>query len=104
VAVPWTVIHYVLHLPGAMNQDAALWATTVSLVSISVILGWAYFGSDGSVLLVGLVHASLNGVVPITWGVGDFDPDLAFGVRAIVLAAIAIAIVVLGGFRGRGDL
>jgi membrane protease YdiL (CAAX protease family) len=103
VAVPWTAIHYVLHLPGAMNADAELWATTVSLVAISVILGWVYFGTRGSVLLAGLVHASFNAVVPIKWGVSDYDADLVLGVSALVTAGIAIAIVVLGGFRGRGN-
>ena len=96
VGVPWAVIHLFLQLPGQMNAGLDWWPTLVSLLSYSVILTWAYVGSGGSVLLVALVHAGLNGVAPLMAGL---DVDRTWIIRALVTAAIALAIVLLGGFR-----
>ena len=96
LGVPWAAMHLFLQLPGQMNAGLDWWPTIVSLVSYSVILTWAFVGSGGSVLLVALLHAGLNGVAPLMAGL---DVDRTWIIRAALTASIAIAIVVLGGFR-----
>ncbi len=95
LAVPWTLIHLVLLIPGGMNEGAAVWPTIVMIVAYSVLLTWIYVGS-GSVLVAALVHTGLNGVVPLMSGI---DSDASWAIRAVVAAAIAIAVVAFGGFR-----
>ncbi len=63
-----------------------------------MILTWVYVGTGGSVLMTGLFHALLNGLVPLTNGV---DPNLAWDIRGVVFPIVAILIVALGGFRAR---
>lgn len=98
LSVPWVVMHLALMVPGGMNAGAALWPTVLSLVAYSVVLTWVFVGSGGSVLLAGLVHAGFNGVVPLMRGI---DPDASWAIRAVLAAAIAVAIVGLGGFSTR---
>jgi len=97
LGVPWAVIHLFLQLPGQMNAGLEWWPTLISLLSYSVILTWAFVGSGGSVLLTALIHAGLNGVAPLMAGL---DVDRTWIIRAAAAATIALAIVVLGGFRG----
>ena len=89
-------MHLVLELPGGINEGVATWATVLSLVSYSVVLTWVFVGTGGSVLVTALVHAGLNGVVPLMRGI---DADTSWAVRAVLAAGIAVAIVALGGFR-----
>ena len=96
LGIPWALMHLFLQLPGQMNAGLDVWPTVVSLIGYSVILTWAFVGSGGSVLLVALIHAGFNGVAPLMAGV---DLDRAWIIRAILVAGIAIAIVLLGGFR-----
>jgi len=100
LALPWTIMHLVLELPGGVNEGAAVWPTAVSLFAYSVVLTWVFVGTGGSVLLSALVHAGLNGVVPIMWGV---DPESSWALRAVIAAVIALAVVALGGFRQMAD-
>lgn len=95
LAVPWVVMHLVLMLPGGMNEGAELWPTIVSLVAYSVVMTWVFVGTGGSVLVCSLLHAGLNGVVPLMSGM---DPDASWVVRAILVGIVAIAVVGLGGF------
>jgi membrane protease YdiL (CAAX protease family) len=96
LAVPWALLHLVLLLPGAANEGAAVWPTVLSIVAYSVVLTWIFVGAGGSVLLAALVHAGLNGVVPVMWGV---DADLSWALRAVLAAVIAVAVIAVGGFR-----
>jgi membrane protease YdiL (CAAX protease family) len=96
LGLPWAALHLFLQLPGQMNAGLDWWPTIVSLVSYSVILTWAFVGSGGSVLLVALVHAGLNGVAPLMAGL---DVDRTWVIRALLTASIAVVIVVAGGFR-----
>jgi membrane protease YdiL (CAAX protease family) len=98
LAVPWTVMHLPLMLPGGINEGAALWPTILSLASYSIVLTWIFVRTGGSVLLTGLVHAGFNGVVPLMRGI---DADAAWAIRAVLAALVALAIVVLGGFEVR---
>lgn len=101
LGVPWALIHIVLQLPGGMNEGTAILPGVVALLSYSVVLTWVYLGTGGSVLMAALVHTGLNGVVPLMSGL---DPVLAWDLRAIVAALIAVAIVALGGFRRLDDV
>jgi membrane protease YdiL (CAAX protease family) len=96
LGIPWATIHLFLQLPDQMNAGLDWWPTMVSLVAYSVILTWAYVASGGSVLLTALVHAAFNGMSPLMAGL---DIDRAWIIRALLVAAVAVAIVVLGGFR-----
>jgi len=96
LAVPWTLIHLVLFLPGQQYDFLAIWPMVLSIFSYSVILTWIYVGTGGSVLMTALVHALLNGLAPIMAG---FDNDLSWAIRNILAAGIAIGLVALGGFR-----
>ena len=98
LAVPWIVLHVILLLPGQVNEGAAILPTIISLLAYSIILTWVFVGSGGSILLSGLVHAELNGVVPLMGGV---DADVSWLLRAIVAAVFALVVVALGGMRDR---
>jgi len=95
LGVPWAAMHLFLQLPGQMNAGLDWWPTIVSLLGYSVILAWAYLGSGGSVLLVALIHAGLNGVAPL---MGGLIVDRTWIIRALLAAAIAVVIVLRGGF------
>jgi uncharacterized protein len=97
LAVPWTLIHVPLFLPGQFNGTVALWAMPVSIFAYSIVLTWIFVRTGGSVLMTTLVHAGLNGVAPIMGGV---EPESSWAIRNLLAAGIAIAIVALGGFRG----
>ncbi len=101
LGIPWALIHVVLQLPGGINESTAILPGTVTLFSYSIILTWVYVGTGGSVLMTALVHTGLNGVVPLMSGL---DPALAWDLRAVVAALIAVAIVGLGGFRRFKDM
>jgi uncharacterized protein len=96
LAVPWTLIHVILFLPGQQYDFLAIWPLVLSIVSYSVLLTWIYVGTGGSVLMTGLVHALLNGVAPVMAGV---DADASWAIRNILAAAIAVALVAFGAFR-----
>ena len=99
LAVPWTLIHAFLFLPGQWYGDLAIWPMVVSIFSYSILLTWIFVGTGGSVLMTALFHAALNGVAPIMAGV---DADSSWVIRNVIAAGIAIALVVLGGFRRPG--
>ena len=94
LGVPWAAMHLFLELPGQMNAGLDWWPTMLSLLGYSVILTWAYLGSGGSVLLVGLIHAGLNGVAPL---MGGLIVDRTWIIRALLAATIAVAIILRGG-------
>ena len=99
LAVPWTILHLPLMLvPGGVNEELAVFPGVLALFSYSVILTWIFVGSGGSVLLVALVHAGLNGVVPIFQ---NLDTEQAWLLRALVAAVIAILVIVFGGVHRR---
>jgi uncharacterized protein len=99
LAVPWSILHLPLTLvPGAVNAEAAVFPGVLALFSYSVILTWIFVGTGGSVLLTGLVHAGLNGVVPLMRGV---DPEFSWLLRGIVAAGIAILVALFGGMLRR---
>ena len=98
LGIPWAAIHLFLQLPGQMNEGLDAVPTVVSLLGYSVILTWAFVASGGSVLLVALIHAGLNGVAPLMAGL---EVDRAWTIRAVLVAVIALVVVLRGGLRDR---
>jgi membrane protease YdiL (CAAX protease family) len=97
IAIPWTLMHVGLHLPGQMNEVLILWPLGLSLASYSIILTWLFVRTGGSVLMTTLFHAGLNAMSPVMAGV---DPNTQWVIRNVLAAVIAVAVVALGGFRG----
>ncbi len=95
LAVPWSLIHVVLFLPGQQYDFLALWPLVLSIFSYSILLTWIYIGTGGSMLMTALVHAGLNGVAPIMGGV---DADASWAIRNVLAALIALALIAFGGF------
>jgi membrane protease YdiL (CAAX protease family) len=101
LAVPWTLIHVILFLPGQQYDILAIWPMVLSIFAYSILLTWVYVGTGGSVLLTALLHAGLNGVAPV---MGGLDPDASWAIRNILAAAIAVALIALGAFGPRESL
>jgi CAAX protease family protein len=98
LAIPWTVIHVILFLPGQQYDILAIWPMVLSIFAYSILLTWVYVGTGGSVLLTALLHAGLNGVAPVMAGV---DADASWAIRNILAALIAVGVIALGGFGSR---
>ena len=98
LAIPWTLIHMFLFLPGQWYADLAVWPMVVSIFSYSILLTWIFVGTGGSVLMTALFHAALNGVAPIMAGI---DSDRSWIIRNLLAAGIAVTVVALGGLRRR---
>jgi membrane protease YdiL (CAAX protease family) len=99
LAVPWTLVHLPLFLPGQQYDGLALWAMALSIFAYSILLTWVYVRTGGSVLMTALLHAGFNGVAPLMAG---FDNDDSWAIRNLLVAVIALAVVALGGLRGAG--
>ena len=98
LAIPWTIIHIALFLPGQWYGQLAIWPLFLSIASYSILLTWVYIGTGGSVLMTALFHTGLNGVAPV---MGGIDGDSSWVIRNVLAAAIAVTVVALGGLRGR---
>jgi uncharacterized protein len=99
LAVPWTIMHLPLVLvPGSINEGLAVIPSVLALFGYSIILTWIFVGSGGSVLLTGIVHAGLNGVVPIFQNLNDEQSWLW---RGIVAAVIAVLVILFGNMQRR---
>ena len=96
LAAPWAVVHLALYLPGQPLEGTAVWPSVVSIVAMSVLTGWLYVRTGGSVLITTLFHTASNATTPLTWSV---DPAAAWAIRPVLLGVFALAIVVLGGLR-----
>jgi membrane protease YdiL (CAAX protease family) len=96
LAIPWTLIHLALFLPGQWYGELAVWPLFLSIASYSILLTWVYLGTGGSVLMTALFHAGLNGVAPV---MGGIDGDSSWIIRNVLAAVIAVSVVALGGLR-----
>jgi membrane protease YdiL (CAAX protease family) len=95
LAVPWTLVHVGLHMPGQMNEVLILWPLVLSIFSYSIILAWLFVRTGGSVLMTALFHAGLNAMSPVMVGI---EPNTQWIIRNIIAALIAVAVIALGGF------
>jgi membrane protease YdiL (CAAX protease family) len=68
LGLPWGIIHLVIILPGMMNEGTPAIPQTIQLISLGIILTWAYIRSGGSVLTTTLLHGSQNAFVVINRG------------------------------------
>jgi membrane protease YdiL (CAAX protease family) len=93
--VIFVLLHVPLYLAGQLYDGLPFWPLPVVLLASSLLLTWIYLRT-GSLLLAGVMHASLNATVPLTWGL---DPAWVWQFRAVVLTAIASAVVFVGGWR-----
>jgi uncharacterized protein len=90
-------------IPGTAQSHLPLTLFLVRTVALSVISTWIYNGTKRSLLMVLLFHASLN-----TWpnslyiieAEGTFAPYVS---TTVIYAGWAVALVILGLIRGRGD-
>ncbi len=99
LAVPWTIMHLPLQLvSGGVNEGSAVIPGVLALFGYSVILTWIFVGSGGSVLLTAIVHAGLNGVVPIFQ---NLDADQSWLWRGIIAAVIAVLVALYGNMQRR---
>ena len=92
VAIPFTLIHLPLHLPGHLYDGLPMWPTILSLVAYSLVFAWMFSASAGSALLVGLMHAAANGAVSLTWGI---DTVRVWEMRGVAFAIVGLVVVVL---------
>lgn len=95
VGVVFLALHVPLYLPGQLYDGMPGWPLPFILLTGSVLLTWIYIRT-GSVLLAGLMHASLNATVPLTWGL---DPTWVWQARAVVLVLIVVVVVLVTGLR-----
>ena len=93
------VIWAVWHLPLFFIPDAGVTGQSfpiylLSVTSLSVLLGWLYWKTGGSLLLVMLMHASVNNTMGIVPGAvpGATDP-LSFNGSLIFWASTGISMV-----------
>ena len=61
-------------------------------------LTWAYVGSGGSALIAALMHATFNGLTPLSRGI---DPVAEWQLHAIVVTVIAVVVVALSPWLRR---
>jgi membrane protease YdiL (CAAX protease family) len=95
VGAIFILIHAPLYLPGQLYAGLPFWPLPIILLTYSMLLTWIYLQTR-SVLLAGLMHASFNATVPLTWGL---DPDWVWQARAIVLIIITAVVVLITGIR-----
>jgi membrane protease YdiL (CAAX protease family) len=92
----WAAFHLPLYLPGQMYDGVPLWPLPTYIIATSFLLTWVFVNTRGSVLMVSLLHAALNAVTPLTWGI---DPVVAWELRAVVLAVAALVLIAIAGPR-----
>lgn len=96
------------HLPNYFRPD---WASvngglsfsgiavfTLAALAFSVIIGWAYNGTGGSVLIAVLCHASVNFSQGLT---GDMFPAAKNNEVAPVIGFVIVALAIVFATRGR---
>lgn len=103
VGLVWALWHMPLFVaPDAVQSEIPFVPYLSLLVGLSVVFGWVYNGTGGSVLLVALMHAGFNASVgSVTLGLGSTDIG-----RFVVLCAVVtwLAVGVIVQTRGRQTL
>ncbi len=89
VGTLFLAMHVPLYLPGQLYAGLAFWPLPIILFAYSILLTWVYLRTR-SVLITGLMHATFNGTVPLTWGV---DADWVWAARALALVIITTLVV-----------
>lgn len=90
LGLPWGIIHLVIVLPGMMSVGSPAIPQTIVLLSLGVILTWAYVRSGASVLTTTLLHGVQNGLVVINRGLTNTE---ATWLMMWVYLALAVVLV-----------
>jgi uncharacterized protein len=95
----WGVWHLPLWLTGSPSNPLALFPVfVISAVAMSVLLTWLYNGTEGSLLLVVLLHATAN--LPVTFLItplGGRAMILPYACYTVLLIITAALVVVTNG-------
>lgn len=84
---PWHA--FLWYAEGQNVMSINYWIDTyVNLIPLSIVCGWMYNRSKGSILVVGIAHAASNTVV-------DFLPNLNWGVFTMTMYAAAFLMVLV---------
>jgi membrane protease YdiL (CAAX protease family) len=93
LGVVWAAWHIPLFvLPDSGSTGQSFPAYLLQVMAMSVVLAFLYWKTDGSLLLVMLMHASMNnttGIVPAATG-GAITP-IAFGGSLVAWATVALS-------------
>lgn len=106
LGVIWAVWHLPLFfIPNAGVTGQSFPIYLLSVTGLSVLLGWLYWRTGGSLLLVMLMHASVNntaGIVPaaVPGATNPWSLDGSFIFWASTAISLAIAAVLLPRMRG----
>jgi membrane protease YdiL (CAAX protease family) len=92
VGLLFLIPHVFLYLPGQIYDDLPIWPLPLLILSGSVLYTWVFVGSRGSAMLAALMHATSNGLTPISRGI---DPVLVWQIQAVVITVFAVAVVLL---------
>src|SRR5215216_561498 len=96
IGVIWALWHLPLWLTGAPGRTPSLYAAfVVSTIALSVLLTWVYNSTGGSLLMVVLIHATVN--LPMTLSIDELGSratvPLLLYFALLVVAAIVVVIV-----------
>jgi uncharacterized protein len=92
VGLLFLIPHVGLYLPGHIYENLPIWPLPLLIVSGSILYTWVFVGSRGSALLAALMHASSNGLTPLSRGI---DPVLVWQIQGVVVTVFAVAVVLL---------
>lgn len=96
LGVIWALWHlplFFLHGSGSEGQSFPMY--TLHVIALSVAMSWLYWKSDGSLLLVMLMHASVNntiGIVPAA--VPNAADPMSFEGSLVGWATVAVSWVI----------
>ena len=106
LGVIWALWHLPLFfLPGSGSDDQSFLIYLMYVTTLSVVIGWLYWKTNGSLLLVMVMHASVNntnGIVParLPHAVDVLSLEASVMMWATIGLSAAIAVLLL--FRMRG--
>lgn len=97
VGVVWALWHAALFLPGGGYEAIPIMSFFIVVLGESVLIGWIYNSTGGSVLYAALMHTSFNasfGVLLTAMIIAGASVD-AFYAATAVMIWIVVAVIVL---------
>lgn len=95
VGVIWMVWHAPLFVvPGAIQSDLPVLPFVVQGIALAVVFTWVYNSTNGSLLLVVLLHGSVNAWLSTVWLLRDDIEPLTLWTMALLVCVIAVGLVV----------
>ncbi|WP_255170195.1 CPBP family intramembrane glutamic endopeptidase [Natrononativus amylolyticus] len=88
VGVVWGLWHAALFLPGGQFEAIPVSSYALVIVGQSVVIGWLYNSTRGSVLLAAIMHTSFNasfGVLITSLILADASVDALYAVTAVAV-------------------